>query len=468
MNGEPKYATRRNPNNPTFGARIAAVAAYLGGSLMPWQRQVADVALELDPNDPGAWRYPVVVITVPRQAGKSFLLRAVMADRLLTYNNHEILMTAQTGKDARKRWKQLNKALGAEKKSGYFRVYASQGSERTEYLKRGSFISPFAPTPKSIHGDSLHLVTIDEAWAFDAESGLALETAINPTQLTIQDSQLWIVSTKGTDRSAYLNELIRQGRQEVNNPNSRMCFFEWSADEAAAEKDPYSDETLSFHPAIGHTQTADKIRALKSDSLTAWRRSILNLETATDETVIDMTMWADLQDLDAIAAAPDPSRVCLGVDLAADRSGASIAAAWLDNDGDVCLSIVASGPGTDWVPRALTDLQAAGYQWIGCDPAGPTRTLAADLENDGHPITTLGTRDYATACQLLLDRAKAGRLVHDGNQELTDALAAVVLRRLSGVEAFDAPKSPRPIDALRAAAAAVWAACQPRPGIQIY
>ena len=69
MTGEPKYATRRNPANPTFGARIAAVAAYLGGSLMPWQRQVADVALELDPNDPGAWRYPVVVVTVPRQAG---------------------------------------------------------------------------------------------------------------------------------------------------------------------------------------------------------------------------------------------------------------------------------------------------------------------------------------------------------------------------------------------------------------
>ena len=179
-------------------------------------------------------------------------------------------------------------------------------------------------------------------------------------------------------------------------------------------------------------------------------------------------MWADLQDLDVIAAVPDPSRVCLGVDLAIDRSGASIVAAWLDGDGDVCLCVVASGPGTDWVPRALTDLQSVGYQWIGCDPAGPTRTLAADLENDGHPIATLGTRDYATACQLLLDRAKAGRLVHDGNEELTAALAAAVLRRLSGVEAFDAPKSPRPIDALRAAAAAVWAACQPRPGIQIY
>jgi len=466
MNAAPKYATRRNPANPTFGARIAATAAFLGGSLMPWQRQVADVALELDPDTPGAWRYPVVVVTVPRQAGKSFLLRAVMVDRMMAYNRHEILMTAQTGKDARKRWKQINTALNAEKKPGYFRVYASQGSERTEYLKRGSFISPFAPTPKSIHGDSLHLVTVDEAWAFDAEAGLALETAINPTQLTIKDSQLWIVSTKGTDKSAYLNELIRQGRKSVEDPHSRMCFFEWSADEEAAERDPYSDETLSFHPALGHTQTADKIRALRSDNLASWRRSILNLETAAEETAVDIHLFSSLMDLDLTA--PDPSRVCLAVDLAADRSAATIAAAWIDDDGDPCLATVMSGPGIDWVRPALHGLQAAGYAWIGCDPAGPTRTLAADLEAEGTPITTLATREYASACQLFLDRVNAKRLTHDGNQELIKATGAVVLRQLSGVTAFDVAKSPRPIDALRAGAVAVWAACQPRPGIQIY
>ena len=41
---------------------------------MPWQRQVADVALELD--DAGRFAYPLVVITVPRQSGKTTLLRA--------------------------------------------------------------------------------------------------------------------------------------------------------------------------------------------------------------------------------------------------------------------------------------------------------------------------------------------------------------------------------------------------------
>ncbi|WP_165215303.1 terminase large subunit [Schaalia sp. ZJ1691] len=456
--GEAKYSTRRNPNNPTFGARIAATAAYLGGSLMPWQRQVADVALELDPHNPGAWRYPVVVVTVPRQAGKSFLLRAIMVDRMMAYNNHEVLMTAQTGKDARKRWKQINMALSAVKKPQYFRVYASQGSERTEYLKRGSFISPFAPTPKSIHGDSLHLVTVDEAWAFDADSGLALETAINPTQLTIQDSQLWIVSTKGTAKSAYLNELIRKGRDAVNDPHARIAYFEWSADEALADADPYSDETLAFHPAVGHTQTLDKIRALATGDVSAWRRSILNLETATDNAVVDMAVWDSLT-ADPAPARPDMSHVVIAFDLARDGSGASIAAAWQAEDGDIHTTLIASAPGTSWVPARLHYLADQGAR-VFADPSGPTRTMAGDLGTE-LSITATSSRDYATACQLLLDRVKSGNISHDGAQQTRDALNAAEVRQLAGATAFDAHRSPEPIDALRATALAVWAATQP-------
>ena len=151
--GEAKYATRRNKKNPTFGPRAALAAKLLGAQLMPWQQQVLDVALELNPLDPGAWRYPVVVVTVPRQAGKSFLLRAVMVDRMMNYNNHEILMTAQTGKDARKRWKQIVNGLGADKKRQYFDVKKSQGSESLTIKAREYYIAPIAPTPKSNHGD---------------------------------------------------------------------------------------------------------------------------------------------------------------------------------------------------------------------------------------------------------------------------------------------------------------------------
>ena len=462
MSSEPKYATRRTPTNPSYGRRIEAMAAYMGGPLMQWQKQVAAVGMELDPKRPGAFRYDTVVVSVPRQAGKSYLLRAIMADRIMSYNRHEVVMTAQTGKDAKKRWNQLIDSLKADKKPRYFSVRKSQGTEYLEYLKRGSKLAPFAPTPKSVHGDSLNLITIDEAWAFDADSGAALEAAIEPTQLTILDSQMWIVSTRGTSKSAYLNTLIERGRQAVSDPTSRLAYFEWSADEELAEKDPYGKETLAFHPAMGHTQTYEKILSLAKPgvpgSLANWRRSILNLDTPLEnEALIDLALWDSLA-ADQPLEPPTPSEVSIGVDSALDRSGASIVAAWVTDEGDLAMSLIMSGPGVAWVAPTVRRLSSAGYKWIGADATGPMATTATDITNSGAALEIIKTKEYALATQLLLDRVRDGRLVHDGATQLRTAWGQAACRPMYGVMALDASRSAGPIDALRAAAVAVHGA----------
>lgn len=458
----PKYGTTRNPANPSFGARVAAVATYLGTPLMPWQRRVADVVMELNPRDPGAWRYQQVVISVPRQAGKTALLRAIMADRLMNYARHEVLMTAQTGKDARKRWKQLAEALRAEKKQDIFKTRLSQGSEAVTFIPNGSKISPFAPTPKSIHGDSLHLVTVDEAWAFDSEKGAALETAINPTQLTVKDSQLIIVSTKGTASSAYLNQLIEKGREAVKDPLASMAYFEWSANEEQASENPYSDETLAFHPAIGYTQNADKIRSLETGSLDAWKRSILNLETATESTILNLAVWDSLADNPQVPR--DINQVSLGFDVAQNREGAAIYAAWTDKAKGLQIALVKQAPGVSWLLDDLPALAGLGYRDIIADDSGTARTVIGDLDTEARDkISVLRPREYATACQLFLDRVKAGEITHDHNPQLRDAIANAAIRSMGGAVAFDARKSAGAIDTLRAAACAVWGTRQEEP-----
>ena len=48
---------------------------------MAWQRRVADVALEVD--DHGRYFYQLVIVTVPRQSGKTTLFGSVLDHRAL-------------------------------------------------------------------------------------------------------------------------------------------------------------------------------------------------------------------------------------------------------------------------------------------------------------------------------------------------------------------------------------------------
>ena len=114
-----RYATKRTPDRVTLGSEVAAIAKTLGTPLLPWQRQVADVALEMVEDESGLLRpaFREVIFTVPRQSGKTTLLLALELQRALRFATPQrIAYTAQTGWDARRKlidsgggttWKEL-------------------------------------------------------------------------------------------------------------------------------------------------------------------------------------------------------------------------------------------------------------------------------------------------------------------------------------------------------------------------
>src|SRR4051812_42149759 len=99
----PRYGTPRNRRRATLGGRVAEVAELLNLRLMPWQRRVLDVALEIDPKT-DRLAYREIDLTVPRQSGKTTLLLAVMVHRARAWDRQRILYSAQTRLDARKKW----------------------------------------------------------------------------------------------------------------------------------------------------------------------------------------------------------------------------------------------------------------------------------------------------------------------------------------------------------------------------
>lgn len=483
MTAEFRYATPATPGARHDLPQLRAVAklmgyrTFSGEPLMPMQEHVLRVASERHPDNPDAFRYPIIIVTEPRQTGKTVMGSVVKAERSIRRPNHITYSTAQTGLSARKLWtagvlaqfdaltaEQLNRTPNPRLLAQVRKVDRSAGSPHVRF-HNGSLVGTFAPGPKCLDGETkVNLLEVDEAFSHDDVSGAALMGSIGPTQNIARPRQLWIYSTKGGRRSTWLAGWIAAGRAAVNDPAATIAYFEHSAD---PDCDPESPDALRFHPAIGHTTTlADLWSDRPKYSLAEWRRGYLNLDA--DEAAEFALDPAEFGRLTGAGDLPDDlAGVAVAVDLAVDRTGASILAAWPTTGGPVEVAVLASRPGVDWVPDALTALTGRGPRVILADPTGPTRSLIADMAAAEEPVylTATTTREYASACQWTLDAIQAkpaARVRHDGDPNMIEQARDLVTKNLGGAEAFDAHRSTGPIDSLRAfALAAHHAATNP-------
>lgn len=457
----PKYATKRNPTNPTTGGQVELVARFLQTPLMPWQRLVAEVACERQAEHPERARYQRVVVTVPRQSGKTTLIKALMATVAQANPGCGVYYTAQTRKDAVEKWGELAKQLRREMGTGpngkpRVKVLEGTGNEKIVFPGTESTIQPFAPTPGGLHGKTSPLAIVDEAWAFDQAQGDDLMAALNPVGLTIPHSQVWIISTAGDTRSEWLKSLVDDGRAGVEDPEATTAYFEWSADEAAADTDLRGNEALAFHPALGYTQELWKLKALGKDEKDhLYRRAYLNLwPTAAQTSLVDLETWDSL----ATETTDVPAGATIAFDISEGRTGATIYAAWQDGD-TVRIHRLISKAGAAWIEKAITHLQdTLAPAALVADDSGDNRPIIESLRRAGATIYALKPKEYASANSEFFARISSKRLAHDGTPEIKDAFSHAVMKPMAGGQAISPRHCTGPVDTARAAIAAIYGA----------
>jgi hypothetical protein len=389
----PLFATPRDPSRDTLGAAVAAVAEQLGTPLMPWQRQVADVAMELDPAT-GLLAYSEVDATLPRQSGKTTLELAVLVHRCRTWARSRALYSAQDRIHARAKWEDDHVAtLDRSPFAGEYRVRYQRGDEAIRW-HNGSRHGITAPGEKVGHSDVLDLAVVDEAWGLEESR---LEQGLSPTMITRPQPQLWVVSTAGTHRSAYLRGKVERGRERVNaNRGSGVAYFEWAAPVGADPADPAT--WWSCMPALGHTVTEARIAAeFERLELADFCRAYLNWwpgEIPADWLVISEADWRALADADSSPVDP----VAFAADVTPDRAAAAIGVAGLRADGLEHAEVIDHRPGTSWVAPRLVDLVS---KWQPCavvvDDTGPAGSLIAPLEAAGVEVIKPTTKARAAA-----------------------------------------------------------------------
>ena len=221
-----------------------------GLSLDEWQRWLLRAILERypadhpDPNKAGRLRYRAVVVSIPRQSGKS-LLGALLGLWGVAMRNGQTLSLASSAEQARIIY---DRVLHTITSNATLRKRFKKTTERRGIVSaNGLSRYDIRPAKESaLQGLPLDTVLADELhlWKKGMWSAVVLGTSQKADGIIIG------ITTAGDETSETLIELYKQGERAANgDPDlERFGFFNWTAPEGADIKDPES--ILSSNPAV--------------------------------------------------------------------------------------------------------------------------------------------------------------------------------------------------------------------------
>ena len=393
---------------------------------------------------------------MPRRAGKSTLTLAANLDRMDLVADARCWYTAHTREVAAKlyrdEWVPMLDPL-----TRLYRLRKSQGSEGVHKRRGSSRLQLFAPNAGALHSTNADTVTVDEAWAFDADTGEAVEAGIRPAQLTRPWRQTWIVSAGGTLESTWWDRWLIAGEQATPG----VALFDFGADPTAPGYDP-SDPTVwaASHPTAG---TAFPLEVLAHEWNTRrsdadFERAYLNVwprpsQAAAAGAGLDPQAWSSAAHPDVLARPV----VAIAVDVAADRSRAAIAIAARSGD-ELVVEVVDARPGIGWIIGTVRDTRRQFPGAVVVADSLVAASIIGELNRAQVVVDPYGASDHAKACGTFVDLLAAGRLSHRAQAVLDDAVAGAARRPLGDAWLWSRSRSGVDISPLVAVTLAAYAA----------
>lgn len=422
---------------------------------MRWQKLVSDVGGELVENAAGLLipAFRAVVVTVPRQSGKTTLILGWEVQRAtgwLHLGPQRIVYSAQTGNDARKKLIEDQVPLLEPKVGtlGIRQILKGMGNEAIVW-RNGSRLGLMNSGEDAGHGKTVDLGVKDE---FFADVDDRRDQALGPSMITREAAQTLTSSTMGTDASIPLNQLVARGRAAVEaGERQGIAYFEWSADPDDDPDDPRV--WWACMPALGITMTEEAVRHERfvtfGDAVDEFKRAYLNIRTSTDAALFPAATW-DLVNGPDVAPKGD---VTFGLDVNPERSAASILAV-ADGEGEV----IEHRPGTGWLlDRALELDERWGEPLWAVDgrPSSPVASFIPEMRRQGMTVVEVGG-DMSAACGQLFDAVVDQRIRVRRHASLDAAVAGADQRFAGDGWTWDRRHSAGDICPLVALTVAVW------------
>jgi hypothetical protein len=446
---------------PRLGKTYGDLAGFLAGDygLEPdeWQQLILDDWLS---ETRGRWTSLTCGLAVPRQNGKNGVLE--MRELFgMVGRGEKILHTAHQVKTAQKHFRRLKHFFGkktADPTAKFPELNAlvteirNVNGQEAIFLANGGSVEIVARSQGSGRGFTVDVIVCDEAQDMSDDDQEALLSTSSASPLM---NPQWIYTGTPPGPKANGEVFTRVRTEALGGKSKRTTWHEWSCD-GPVDLDNHS-EWHKANPALGTRllfEVVEGERANLSDD--GFARERLGMWAGSSSmSVIDAQSWATVKDENSKAV----DRFALAVDVAPDRTVASVSFAGQREDGAWHVELDEQRNGAGWLVGYLAErCERNPIRTVVIDGASPAASIVDELRQRGVNVTTTTAREMAAACGQLYDGVMDAWLHHIDQPQLNLALSVARKRSLGDAWAWNRKNAASDITPIVAVTLALWGA----------
>lgn len=388
---------------------VRDTCAGMGVTFDEWQDGTG--RLILAKRDDGMFACTVggVVLSIPRQVGKTFLIGAIVFALCMLYPGLTVIWTAHRARTAAETFNSMRAFAKRRKVAPHIRnIVLGSGDEAVEFHNGSRVLFGARERGFGLGFAKVAILVLDEAQRL---TDTAIDDMIPTTNQA--PAPFPLVFYMGTPpRPLDSGEVFTRKRNDaINGDSDDTVYVEFSADPDAHNDDrkQWAKANVSFP---SRTNEASMLRMKKNLTPDSFRREALGIWDATSGAIPN---WASLK------RPPDESVIvanqCWAISLSpadAPDLWASIGKAGRTADGKSTIQTVKHGEGMSWVVPMAVDLYQQKRIPVRIGP-GPERALVEPLREAGIEVIEVSATEASSSTTALVNATKS--TLHDADDD---------------------------------------------------
>ena len=444
----------------TAWPRVVAKCAEMGVSFDPWQHGIGSIALGKRKSGKYAATVGGVVMSIPRQVGKTFLVGMIMIALCVIFPGFTALWTAHRTRTASMTFASMQAMVKKKKIWPHIDAIRTSNGEQEIRFKNGSIIMFGAREQGFGRGfDKVDAEIFDEAQILSEK---ALEDMVPAANQSTQPSGALLFFMGTPPRPGDPGEEFSNRRSKALSGKAKnIVYVEFAADPQADPDD--REQWAKANPSFPNRTPVESLERMR-ENLTdddSFKREALGIWDAEDSArVIDEDSWNRAAD----PASMPIDRLSIAIDVPPNRAIASVALAGMRADGRWHVELDDSRKGVDWViPWVVSRATKNRLHAVVVDEMSGLTERRRDRNYliGTDIVVTLAAaegRDMAIACAKYYDGIVDKSVFHTDQPQVNVALSLARKRPLAGGWAWNRKDAASDITPIVAQTLALWGA----------